>query len=132
MLQPTQEKVAVHRTAKGKRPNDVICTLGRNNARPGKMSAADDSNDWFPARGITILPTIVFVKAAFITVMQLCIIGQCFYFGNELFSLLLIPFSILDCVFLRVIPNTFFALRIPETLQLKAISVSLFVLYGFF
>ena len=117
MLKPSFKQVTVHRTAKCKRRYNLATIFCGHNAGSGKMHTADFSDNFFSARGIAIFPRIIFIKTAFISILQFAVFRQCFYFGEKLFPFLLVAFDVLNCVFLRVIPRTFFALRIPETLQ---------------
>lgn len=132
LFQPTFKQIAIHRAVKRNWRYDLIFILGSHDTGSGKVSAADNANDFFSAWCVAIFSGVIFIKATFINIIQLAVFRQCLYFGNEFFSLLLVSFCVLYCVFFRVIFKTFFALRIPETLTLKATAVSLFVLYGFF
>ena len=131
MFHPALKQITIHRSIESKWSHNVTTVLRGNDAGPCKMPAANFTDHFFPARGISIFTRIILVKTALINVIQLTVFRERRYFVYELFPLLLVSFSIPDSVFLRVIPMTFFALRIPETLQLKATAVSLFVLYGF-
>ena len=131
MLKPSLKQVAVHRAAERKRRHNFTACLCRYNAGSSEMSATDFPDYLLPARGIAIFPRIVFIKTTFVGIIQLAVFRQGLNFSEELFPCYLVAFDVLNRVFLRVIPKTFFALRIPETLQSKAIAVSLFVLNGF-
>lgn len=117
VFKPSFKQVTIHCSAKRKRGYNLAAVLCCDNAGSGKMSATYFSNHLFPARSISIFPRIVFIKTAFIRIIQFAVFWQCLYFGDELFPFFFVAFSVFSCVFLRVIPRTFLALRTPETLQ---------------